>query len=45
MATINFAGNTYAGEVLEDLLVYTAHGNDTFKEGFLFNYYDLWLMI
>lgn len=35
MATINFAGNTYAGEVLEDLLVYTAHGNDTFKEGLI----------
>lgn len=33
MATINFAGNSYAGEVLEDLLVYTAQGNDTFKEG------------
>lgn len=31
--TINYAGNTYAGEVLEDLLVYTAQGNDTFREG------------
>lgn len=31
--TINYAGNTYAGEVLEDLLVYTAQGNDTFAEG------------
>lgn len=35
MATINYAGNTYAGEVLEDLLVYTAHGNDTFREGLI----------
>lgn len=33
--TINYAGNTYAGEVLEDLLVYTAHENDTFKEGLI----------
>lgn len=35
MATINYAGNTYSGEVLEDLLVYTAQGNDTFKEGLI----------
>lgn len=35
MAAINFAGNTYSGEVLEDLLVYTAQGNDTFKEGLI----------
>lgn len=35
MATINYAGNSYAGEVLEDLLVYTAHGNDTYKEGLI----------
>lgn len=35
MATINFATNTYSGEVLEDLLVYTAKGNDTFKEGLI----------
>lgn len=33
--TINYAGNTYAGEVLEDLLVYTAQGNDTFREGLI----------
>lgn len=33
MATINFAGNTYAGEVLEDLLVYTAKGNETHEAG------------
>lgn len=33
--TINYAGNTYAGEVLEDLLVYTAHENDTYKEGLI----------
>lgn len=31
MATINFAGNTYSGEVLEDLLVYTAKGNETYE--------------
>lgn len=35
MATINYAGNTYAGEVLEDLLVYTAKGNDTFRAGLI----------
>ena len=35
MPTINYAGNTYSGEVLEDLLVYTAQGNDTFKEGLI----------
>ena len=35
MATINYAGNTYSGEVLEDLLVYTAQGNDTYKEGLI----------
>jgi hypothetical protein len=33
--TINYAGNTYSGEVLTDLLVYTAHGNDTFQEGLI----------
>lgn len=33
--TINYAGNTYAGEVLEDLLVYTARGNDTYREGLI----------
>lgn len=35
MGTINYAGNAYAGEVLEDLLVYTAQGNDTFQEGLI----------
>ena len=35
MSTINYAGNTYSGEVLEDLLVYTAHGNDTYREGLI----------
>ena len=35
MATINFAGNIYSGEVLEDLLVYTAQGNDTYQEGLI----------
>lgn len=33
--TINYAGNTYAGEVLEDLLTYTAQGNDTYNEGLI----------
>nr|DAL26516.1 MAG TPA_asm: major capsid protein [Caudoviricetes sp.] len=33
--TINFLQNGYAGEVLEDLLTYTAQGNDTFKEGLI----------
>lgn len=33
--TISYAGNTYSGEVLEDLLVYTAQGNDTFNEGLI----------
>jgi hypothetical protein len=33
--TINYAGNTCSGEVLEDLLVYTTQGNDTFKEGLI----------
>ena len=33
MATINYSANSYAGEVLEDLLVYTMQGNDTFAEG------------
>lgn len=36
MATIHFASNTYAGEVLEDLLLYTAHGNDTYEEGLIY---------
>lgn len=27
MASVSFAQNTYAGEVLEDLLTYTAQGN------------------
>ena len=35
MPTINYSGNTYAGEVLEDLLVYTVQENDTFKEGLI----------
>ena len=35
MATINFAGNSYAGEVLEDLLVYTVQGCDTYEEGLI----------
>ena len=35
MAAINYAGNTYSGEVLEDLLRYTVEENDTFKEGLI----------
>lgn len=35
MAAINYAGNTYPGEVLEDLLRYTVEENDTFKEGLI----------
>jgi len=34
-STENFAQNGYAGEVLEDLLTYTAQGNDTYKEGLI----------
>lgn len=33
--TLNFAQNGYNGEVLEDLLTYTAQGNDTFREGLI----------
>lgn len=35
MATFNFAQNGYDGEVLEDLLSYTAQGNDTYKHGLI----------
>lgn len=35
MATINFAQNGYNGEVLEDLLMYTAQGNDTYRHGLI----------
>lgn len=31
--TVTFLQNGYNGEVLEDLLTYTAQGNDTFREG------------
>lgn len=34
-STVNFAQNTYSGEVLEDLLTYTAQGNDTYNEGLI----------
>lgn len=34
--TANFLQNGYNGEVLEDLLTYTAQGNDTFKEGLIY---------
>lgn len=33
---INFASNTYNGEVLEDLLLNAVEGNDTFKEGLIY---------
>lgn len=33
--TVNFAQNGYNGEVLEDLLTYTAQGNDTYREGLI----------
>ncbi|MDR1718040.1 MAG: hypothetical protein LBS20_19560 [Prevotella sp.] len=33
--TLSFLQNGYNGEVLEDLLTYTAQGNDTFKEGLI----------
>ncbi|MDR1119459.1 MAG: hypothetical protein LBM08_00900 [Dysgonamonadaceae bacterium] len=33
--TVNYAGNSYSGEVLTDLLVYTAKGNDTYREGLI----------
>jgi len=35
MATINFSANGYNGEVLEDFLVYTAQGNETYEEGLI----------
>lgn len=35
MASVTFAQNSYAGEVLEDLLTYTSQGNDTYKEGLI----------
>lgn len=34
-STVNFAQNTYSGEVLEDLLTYAAQGNDTYNEGLI----------
>lgn len=33
--TVTFLQNGYNGEVLEDLLTYTAQGNDTYKEGLI----------
>ncbi len=33
--TVTFLQNGYNGEVLEDLLTYTAQGNDTFREGLI----------
>ncbi len=33
--TVNFLQNGYNGEVLEDLLTYTAQGNDTYREGLI----------
>lgn len=34
-SSVNFGTNQYTGEVLEDLLTYTAQGNDTYKEGLI----------
>lgn len=34
-SSVNFAQNSYSGEVLEDLLTYTAQGNDTYQEGLI----------
>ena len=33
--TVSFLQNGYSGEVLEDLLTYTAQSNDTFREGLI----------
>lgn len=33
--TVSFLQNGYNGEVLEDLLTYTAQGNDTYREGLI----------
>ena len=33
--TINFSQNGYNGEVLSDLLTYTAQGNDSYREGLI----------
>lgn len=34
-SSVNFGKNNYSGEVLEDLLTYTAQENDTYKEGLI----------
>ena len=34
-SSVSFGQNTYSGEVLNDLLTYTAQGNDTYKEGLI----------
>ena len=34
-SSVSFLQNTYSGEVLEDLLTYTAQGNDTYQEGLI----------
>lgn len=34
-SSVSFKQNTYSGEVLEDLLTYTAQGNDTYQEGLI----------
>ncbi|NDV80819.1 hypothetical protein [Bacteroides sp. 51] len=34
--TVSILQNGYGGEVLEDLLTYTAQGNDTYKEGLIY---------
>lgn len=35
MGTINYSANGYNGEVLEDFLVYTVQGNETYEEGLI----------
>ena len=35
MPTINYSANGYNGEVLEDFLVYTSQGNETYEEGLI----------
>lgn len=35
MAKVHFVSNSYNGEVLEDLLTYTAQGNDTYDKGLI----------
>jgi len=34
--SVQFLQNTYAGEVLDDLLAYTVQGNDTYRQGLIY---------